>query len=169
MIVAIMLIVPLMAAAGEGSLMACPDCGHEVSKRAFMCPNCGLKGEVIVEEAARLAKAEEPPPPDERIKVDFGDHIDFAEPVMFGDKPFAVLPLEKMVGLKTLTLSFVSTNAPIEYATIEVADNAPLVRFGIDATNLLFRVEANETSWSLVSPMRLKKDAEKMLEERSKK
>ena len=32
-------------------LIPCPDCGRDVSRRAWMCPNCGLKGEVIAEAA----------------------------------------------------------------------------------------------------------------------
>ncbi len=150
-------------------LIPCPDCGREVSKRALMCPNCGLKGEVIVAEAARLAKAEEPPPPDDAILADFGDRKERAVPVMFDEKPYAVLPLEKLVGLKTMTLSFVSTNTPIGYASIEVARAIPLVRFGITETNLLFKAEADiapNQEWQKISPMRLKKDAAKMLEER---
>ncbi len=161
-------LVPLLAR-GE-ALMHCPDCGREVSKRALMCPNCGLKGEVIAEEAARLAKAEEPPP-DDAILADFGDHRERAVPVMFGEKPYAVMPLEKLVGLKTMTLSFVSTNAPISYASIEVASAMPLVRFGITETNLLFKVEADvapNQEWQKISPMRLKRDAKKMLEERKR-
>ena len=137
----IVALVPLLA--WGGTLIPCPDCGREVSKRALMCPNCGCKGEVIAEEAARLAKAEEPPPPDDAILADFGDRKERATPVMFGEKPYAVLPLEKLVGLKTMTFSFVSTNAPINYASIEVANALPLVRFGISETNLIFKAEAD--------------------------
>ena len=161
-------LVPLLVR-GE-ALMPCPDCGREVSKRALMCPNCGCKGEVIAEEAARLTKAEEPPPPDDAILADFGDRKERATPVMFGEKPYAVLPLEKLVGLKTMTFSFVSTNAPINYASIEVAGSMPLVRFGISETNLLFKAEAEvapNQEWQKISPMRLKRDAEKMLKERT--
>lgn len=163
----IVALVPLLA--WGGTLIPCPDCGREVSKRALMCPNCGCKGEVIAEEAARLAKAEEPPPPDDAILADFGDRKERATPVMFGEKPYAVLPLEKLVGLKTMTFSFVSTNAPINYASIEVASMMPLVRFGISETNLLFKTEADvapNQEWQKISPMRLKRDAEKMLKER---
>ena len=166
----IVALVPLLA--WGGTLMPCPDCGREVSKRALMCPNCGCKGEVIAEEAARLAKAEEPPPPDDAILADFGDRKERATPVMFGEKPYAVLPLEKLVGLKTMTFSFVSTNAPINYASIEVAGTMPLVRFGISETNLLFKAEADvapNQEWQKISPMRLKRDAEKMLKERTAK
>ena len=154
------------------TLISCPDCGREVSKRALMCPNCGLKGEIIVAEAARLAKAEEPLPPDDAILADFGDRKERAVPVMFGEKPYAVLPLEKLVGLKTMTLSFVSTNASIGYASIEVARAMPLVRFEITETNLLFKAEADvapNQEWQKISPMRLKRDAAKMLEERKQK
>ena len=166
----IVTLVPLLA--WGGTLMPCPDCGREVSKRALMCPNCGCKGEVIAEEAARLAKAEEPPPPDDAILADFGDRKERATPVMFGEKPYAVLPLEKLVGLKTMTFSFVSTNAPINYASIEVASMMPLVRFGISETNLLFKTEADvapNQEWQKISPMRLKRNAEKMLKERTAK
>ena len=166
----IVALVPLLA--WGGTLMPCPDCGREVSKRALMCPNCGCKGEVIAEEAARLAKAEEPPPPDDAILADFGDRKERATPVMFGEKPYAVLPLEKLAGLKTMTFSFVSTNAPINYVSIEVANALPLVRFGISETNLLFKAEAEvapNQEWQKISPMRLKRDAEKMLKERTAK
>ena len=165
-----MAVVPFLVWAEGASLMPCPDCGREVSKRALMCPNCGLKGEIIVVEAARLAKAEEPPPPDDAILADFGDRKERATPVMFGEKPYAVLPLEKLVGLKTMTFSFVSTNAPINYASIEVAGTMPLVRFGISETNLLFKAEADvapNQEWQKILPMRLKRDAEKMLKERT--
>ena len=160
-----------LLARGE-ALMPCPDCGREVSKRALMCPNCGLKGEIIAAEATRFAKAEEPPPPDDAILADFGDRKERAVPVMFGEKPYAVMPLEKLVGLKTMTLSFVSTNASIGYASIEVASAIPLVRFGITETNLLFKAEADvapNQEWQKISPMRLKRDAKKMLEERKQK
>ena len=166
----IVALVPLLA--WGGTLMPCPDCGREVSKRALMCPNCGCKGEVIAEEAARLAKAEDPPTPDDAILADFGDRKERATPVMFGEKPYAVLPLEKLVGLKTMTFSFVSTNAPINYASIEVAGTMPLVRFGISETNLLFKAEADvapNQEWQKISPMRLKRNAEKMLKERTAK
>ena len=169
-VAAVMLAVTALA--DESRLMPCPDCGREVSKRALMCPNCGCKGEVIAEEAARLAKAEEPPPPDDAILADFGDRKERATPVMFGEKPYAVLPLEKLVGLKTMMFSFVSTNEPINYASIEVAGTMPLVRFRISETNLLFKAEADvapNQEWQKISPMRLKRDAEKMLKERSAK
>ena len=88
------------------------------------------------------------------------------------EKPYAVMPLEKLVGLKTMTFSFVSTNAPINYVSIEVANALPLVRFGISETNLLFKTEADvapNQEWQKISPMRLKRDAEKMLKERTAK
>ena len=168
--VIVLALVPFLA--WGDALIPCPDCGREVSKRALMCPNCGCKGEVIAEEAARLAKAAKPPPPDDAILADFGDRKERAIPVMFGEKPYAVLPLEKLVGLKTMTFSFVSTNAPINYASIEVAGSMPLVRFGISETNLLFKAEADvapNQEWQKISPMRLKRDAEKMLKERTAK
>ena len=167
--VIVLALVPFLA--WGDALIPCPDCGREVSKRALMCPNCGCKGEVIAEEAARLAKAAKPPPPDDAILADFGDRKERATPVMFGEKPYAVLPLEKLIGLKTMTFSFVSTNAPIGYASIEVASAMPLVRFGITETNLLFKAEADvapNQEWQKISPMRLKRDAKKMLEERKR-
>ena len=48
----------------------------------------------------------------------------------------------------------------------------PLVRFGISETNLLFKAEADvapNQEWQKISPMRLKRDAEKMLKERTAK
>ena len=162
----------LSASALAASLIPCPDCEKMVSRRALMCPNCGLKGDVIAEAAAELEMAKEPPSPDDRIVADFGDRKDEAFPVMFGEKPYAVMPLEKLVGLKTLTFSFASTNAPINYASIEIADSMPLVRFGITETNLLFKAEADVAptqTWTRIPPMKLKRDAAKILEERRQK
>jgi hypothetical protein len=48
----------------------------------------------------------------------------------------------------------------------------PLVRFGISETNLIFKAEADvapNQEWQKISPMRLKRDAEKMFKERSAK
>ena len=43
-----------LAPLGAVQLIPCPDCGRDVSRRALMCPNCGLKGEVIAEAAKAI-------------------------------------------------------------------------------------------------------------------
>ena len=47
-------VLAVAALADESRLMPCPDCGKIVSKLAFMCPNCGCKGEVIAEAAKSI-------------------------------------------------------------------------------------------------------------------
>ena len=129
-------LVPLMARGG--GLMPCPDCGREVSKRALMCPNCGLKGEVIAQVAKELETKPKPKIPDSWVRADFGGEVCRAMPVTLADGKFVVLPLEKTFGMETLLFTYASTNTTIAYGVPEVALDQPLIRFPISATNLLF-------------------------------
>ena len=44
-------VLAVISPSGAAQLIPCPDCGGDVSRRALMCPNCGLKGEMIAEPA----------------------------------------------------------------------------------------------------------------------
>ena len=44
-------VLAVISPSGAAQLIPCPDCGGDVSRRALMCPNCGLKGEMMAEPA----------------------------------------------------------------------------------------------------------------------
>ncbi len=178
--VAFLALVPLMARGGV--LMPCPDCGHEVSKRAWMCPNCGLKGEIIAQAAKELETKPKPKVPDSWVRADFGGEVCRALPVTMADGKFVVLPLEKTFGLETLLFTYASTNTAIAYGVPEVALDQPLIRFPITATNLLFATaETNICSelvpaavklgdavgWQTVQPRALKNHGKILLKVRA--
>ena len=168
----IMAVVPCLVWAGGTPLMLCPDCGREVSKRALMCPNCGLKGEIIEQAAKEQEERIKPKEPDRCVFADFGKEICRALPVKMSDGSFIVLPIEKTFGLETLIFTYASTNTAIGYGVPEVALDRPLVRFPITVTNLTFAaadtnicselVKSNAvkvddaTVWQTVQPMALK-------------
>jgi hypothetical protein len=122
--------------------MLCPDCGHDVSERALMCPKCGCKGEVIEQVAKKLKARQKAKPLDSWVVADTGGDTFCALPVRMDAGNFIVLPLEKTFGLETLVCSYASTNLMISYGIPEVAIDMPLVRFPISCTNLQFAAAA---------------------------
>ena len=149
-------LVPLMARGG--ALMPCPDCGHEVSKRALMCPSCGLKGEIIAQAAKELETKSKPKEPDRWVIADFGKETCRALPVRMVDGTFIVLPLEKTFRLETLIFTYASTNTTIGYGIPEVALDRPLIRFPITATNLVFAAADTNIYSELAQPNAVKVD-----------
>ena len=121
--------VMVLPAAAE-SLMLCPDCGREVSRRALMCPGCGLKGEIVAEVAATLPK----PRIGDVLDVDCGGKSACALPVEMDGRRFAVLPLDFVLGAAQLKLTF--GGKAVEWTIPELAFDAPIVRLQIVATNL---------------------------------
>ena len=125
-----------------------------------MCPNCGLKGEVIAQVAKELETKPKPKIPDSWVRADFGGEVCRAMPVTLADGKFVVLPLEKTFGMETLLFTYASTNTTIAYGVPEVALDQPLIRFPISATNLLFATaETNicsELAPAAVQPRALK-------------
>ena len=125
-------------AADGGTLVSCPDCGRDVSRRALMCPNCGLRGEAIAEYAKLI--------PEPRI----GDVLDVdcdgvkaaAIPVEMDDRKFAVLPLDPALGVSQLRLWH--NGKPVAWSVPELAVDAPIVRLQITATNLTYWVPGGE-------------------------
>ena len=75
-----MTVMPVLIALCAG-LIPCPDCGRDVSRRALMCPNCGLKGEVIAE----IAKAIPEVAAGNVLDVDCGTCAAHAQPVEMSD------------------------------------------------------------------------------------
>ncbi len=135
-------------AAGE-NLMECPDCGAKVSKRALMCPTCGCKGSIIEEEAKKLEEAKKPKEPDKVVRVKVNSVEKMGRPVQMGERNYVVLPFEDVMDVETLVMGFVSTNLMIRYGVPEVALNAPVVRFEIEETNLVFAADIGDLKSSL--------------------
>lgn len=143
------------AATAATALIPCPDCGQSVSRRAFMCPRCGCRGEVIETAAKLLDCKPKPRIPDSVVRADFGSDVCDALPVKMSDGLFVVLPLEKVLNIETLVFSFVSTNATISYSIPEVAVDQPIIRFPITETNLLFAAATTNICSTLAMPSRV--------------
>ena len=67
--------------ADAAQLIPCPDCGRDVSRRALMCPNCGLNGEVIAEVAKAIPEVAS----GNVLDVDCGTSAAHALPVEMSD------------------------------------------------------------------------------------
>jgi len=70
-----------LASSGTIQLIPCPDCGGDVSRRALMCPNCGLKGEVIAEAAKAIPEVAA----GDVLDIDCGTYAAHALPVEMSD------------------------------------------------------------------------------------
>ncbi len=90
-----------LASSGTIQLTPCPDCSRDVSRRALMCPNCGLRGEVIAEAAKEIQEAAA----GDVLDVDCGTCAAHALPVEMPDGKFAVLPLDPVLGAERLKIS----------------------------------------------------------------
>ena len=82
-------------------LIPCPECGHQVARQALMCPNCGLRGEIIAEAAKAIPETKS----GDVLDVDCGGVAAFALPVEMSDGKFAVLPLDPVLGAAALKVS----------------------------------------------------------------
>ena len=131
-----------------GSLIPCPDCEKMVSRRALMCPNCGLKGEAI----AGLAKTIPEPTIGDVLDVDCDGKKSSALPVEMDGRKFAVLPLDNVLGASQLRLW--KNGVPIAWSVPELAEDAPIVRLQIAATNLTYWSVGGNLSFdgTLVNP-----------------
>ena len=113
-------------------LIPCPDCGRDVSRRALMCPNCGLKGEVIVEAAKAIPEVAA----GDVLDVDCGTCAAHALPVEMSDGKFAVLPLGPVLGAAKVKVS--NKGREVGWMVPELAVDAPIVRLRIAETNLVY-------------------------------
>ena len=113
-------------------LIPCPDCGGDVSRRALMCPNCGLKGEVIAEAAKGIPEVAA----GDVLDVDCGTCAAHALPVEMSDGKFAVLPLGPVLGAAKVKVS--NKGREVGWMVPELAVDAPIVRLRIAETNLVY-------------------------------
>ena len=116
------------------TLISCPDCGREVSRRALMCPNCGLKGDVITEVAETIPE----PLIGDVLDIDCDGKRSSALPVEMDGRKFAVFPLEKVLGASQLQLWH--NGVSVIWSVPELAEDAPIVRLQIASTNLTYWV-----------------------------
>lgn len=142
----------LMAFAG---LVACPDCGRQVSARALLCPGCGCPGKAIA-EAAQPAATNQPParPAFHRslIQVRSDQAEGWGVAVADGATVQVVTSLE-LLGAQSLELHSRTTTSVVAYVSIELADDCALARFRTTDTNLFaLRWEAGSTEGFLVQP-----------------
>ena len=112
-------------------LIPCPDCGRDVSRRAVMCPNCGLKGEVIAEAAKAIPEVAA----GDVLDVDCGTCAAHALPVEMSDGKYAVLPLGPVLGAAKVKVS--NKGREVGWMVPELAVDAPIVRLRIAETNLV--------------------------------
>ena len=128
----------LCVAAHAVDLTPCPDCDQPVSPRAVMCPQCGCPGEAIKAAVAAREATERPPPvyPVATFKVGSteGAAVDYTD----GEYQYLLIDAYPLMGATSLDITPLTTNAPIPYHSMQVAAEAPLVRFKTAATNLTF-------------------------------
>ena len=118
----------------SASLVPCPDCERMVSRHAFMCPNCGCRGEMIAEAAKSIPE----PQVGDILDVDCDGQHTCALPVDLDGRRFAVLPLDQVLGVSRIQLS--QNGRPIAWSIPELAIDAPIVRLQIAATNITYWV-----------------------------
>jgi hypothetical protein len=126
-------------------LIACPDCGQDVSRRAVACPHCGSPGEAIA-AAVREARAVEfaaRPRPVVQISTDVG--TGFGVIVAEGEGARVLFDASLLAGAQTLSLSTVPKSEPVSYTGLEIATDGPLARLTI-TTEAVSRLPLASTS-----------------------
>lgn len=123
------------------ALVACPDCGREVSPRALMCPGCGCRGEVIEQVArAELALAQT----GSVLRLSFGAKSAKAFPVETEGRRFVVATLDAAIGGDRIELFDGTRN--VRWRMVELAVAAPLIRLQVEETNLMWTVKESLVS-----------------------
>lgn len=109
----------------ESRLIACPDCSHEVSRRAVSCPSCGCPGSAIA-QAVRAEQVANRPLPVVNIQSDVGAGLG----VVLSDAQttYLLMSADLVAGASSLEVYTVGKKEPIPYTQLEIAADAPLVR-----------------------------------------
>ena len=140
------------------SLFPCPDCEQPVSPRAVLCPNCGCPGQAIKDAVAAQEAAQRPPPIYPVAKLKAGNAPGTAIAYTDGENRYLLIDAYPLMGATSLQLTPITTNAPVPYHTMQVAAEAPLVRFQTTATNLVFLTRAALRTGRVKGPMWLHLD-----------
>lgn len=133
-----------------GNLVVCPDCGNDVSRRAMFCPKCGCAGDIIRKDTVAVVESAVT---GSVLKVDFGNRVGTALPVMMDGRSYAILPLDDVLGMKRLIL-FDGTRQ-IEWTVPEVAVAAPVMRLRIEDTNVVYWTVGGSFCYDARRKMRL--------------
>lgn len=116
------------------NLIACPDCGEQVSRRALMCPDCGCPGEAVAEEVNRIEDARKPKAV---VNLEAPAGGGPAVAVEFNRQKYVLTTLAACGSAASLSLETV-TGESVSYHTIEVALNAPLVRLAVNSDAIVY-------------------------------
>ncbi len=128
----------LVAASHAAELIPCPDCDGQVSSRAVMCPHCGCPGDAIAEAFAQLEKAVSSPHYGPLVRIDASGGSGFGLAVQSGSARYIAMDAALIWGADALTITPLTTNAPIAYRSLQIAQDVPLARFSTDNTNLAY-------------------------------
>jgi hypothetical protein len=119
-------------------LISCPDCGKQVSDRAFMCPSCGCPSNAIQLAATsnQAVKAELPFYCHSLVRVisDQGDGLG----VCFKDSSqlYVLTSQSLLAGAQSLSIIKIIDGQAIPYSSIELACDRNLARLAVNTTNL---------------------------------
>jgi hypothetical protein len=116
-------------------LMDCPDCTKQISSRAVFCPHCGCPGEAIVKEALRRAEARRPKP---LVAVTTPGTRGHCVPVEWKGNRYVVMDAALLGVLDSLSLTPLNKTEDLAYRDLELALDAPLIRFKADSDHVEF-------------------------------
>jgi hypothetical protein len=117
----------------EPRLIACPDCGHDVSRRAISCPKCGCPGTAIA-AAVYVERAANSPLPVVQVRSDLGEG--FGVVVADHRSTFVILSADLLAGAASLELNTLTKKEAVPYTKLEIAAEAPLVRLAISSSSV---------------------------------
>ena len=117
----------------EPRLIACPDCGHDVSRRAISCPKCGCPGNAIA-AAVYVERAANAPLPVVQVRSDLGDG--FGVIVADHGSTFVILSADLLAGAASLELNTLTKKEAVPYTKLEIAAEAPLVRLATSSSSV---------------------------------
>jgi hypothetical protein len=114
-------------------LIACPDCDHEVSRRAVSCPSCGCPGTAIT-LAVHAEESAKRPLPVVHVRSDLGAGLGVV--VLDRDSTFVLLSADLLAGASSLELSTLTKKEAVPYTKLEIAAEAPLVRLATSSSSV---------------------------------
>ncbi len=159
---------PLVGRDETATLIACPDCRREVSRRAVMCPGCGCPGAAIVEAVRAEAEKNKPKPPTE-VVTGMSDRGRFTlTPVRMQNGFWLVGARADAAGVQTLVIRNDAHREEVNYTRIQRHARLPLIAFETTSnSNIVFRplptmvgnvsLTDDAAAWTRVSPRELRK------------
>ena len=120
-----------------GALIDCPDCGTAVSERAVMCPQCGCPASGIIEavELKRVAEKMLAPYPVVRVRSDRA--LGYAVAIKEKNISYLMMDSTLIDGAESLSITLLTTNRPVRYKNLQLAQNMPFARFVTTSTDVI--------------------------------